>query len=54
MSIIPALRKGRQENFEFEAKLGYIVSPCLKKKIDIIIVHISGAQCGDAIYMSSV
>jgi hypothetical protein len=31
-SIIPALRRLRQENFKFETSLGYLVRPCLKKQ----------------------
>jgi hypothetical protein len=30
-SVIPALRKLRQEALQFKASLGYIVIPCLKK-----------------------
>jgi hypothetical protein len=29
---IPALRKVRQEGAKLESSLGYIVTPCLKKK----------------------
>jgi hypothetical protein len=30
MSVIPALRRLRQENHEFGASLGYIVKACLR------------------------
>jgi hypothetical protein len=30
-SIIPALRRQRQEDHKFKASLGYMVTPCLKK-----------------------
>jgi hypothetical protein len=29
--VIPALRRGGQEDHKFEANVGYIVRPCLKK-----------------------
>jgi hypothetical protein len=32
VSIIPALRRLRQEDFEFKARLGYIVTQPQKKK----------------------
>jgi hypothetical protein len=30
--VIPALRKLRQDDCKFKASLGYITTPCLKKK----------------------
>jgi hypothetical protein len=32
MPVIPALRRLRQENLEFEVSMKYMVRPCLKKK----------------------
>jgi hypothetical protein len=32
VSVIPAFRRLRQEELEFEVTLGYIVRPCLKEK----------------------
>jgi hypothetical protein len=31
-TVIPALRRLTQEDHEFEVSLGYITTPCLKKK----------------------
>jgi hypothetical protein len=32
LSVIPVLRKPRQEDSKFKVSLGYIVRPCLKNK----------------------
>jgi hypothetical protein len=32
MPVIPALRRLKQEYCKFQASLGYIAKPCLKKK----------------------
>jgi hypothetical protein len=32
MPVIPALRRLRQEECEFQVSLGYMVRPCLKEK----------------------
>jgi hypothetical protein len=32
MFVIPALRKQRQESHAFQASLGYVERPCLKKE----------------------
>jgi hypothetical protein len=32
MLVIPALRKQRQESHAFQASLGYVERPCLKKE----------------------
>jgi hypothetical protein len=40
MFVIPALRKQRQEDHEFEASLGNIARPCLKRKKLTIIITI--------------
>jgi hypothetical protein len=41
MSIIPALRRLRKEDYKFEASLGYIVSP--KKKNVVILSRLLSA-----------
>jgi hypothetical protein len=39
-TVFPALRRLRQEDWEFETSLGYIAISCQKKKIIIIVIKI--------------
>jgi hypothetical protein len=36
MPVIPALGKWRQENHKLKPSVGYIVRPCLQKKLQLI------------------
>jgi hypothetical protein len=49
MPIILAL--GRQEDHKFEATMGYIVKPCLKKKDNILrLLKLSRARVVHSVY----
>jgi hypothetical protein len=43
--VIPALRKLRQDDLEYEDSLNYRVRPCLKKKKNVLSTFLSLLAC---------